>query len=352
MVRRARYPFVAILVHLLVSAVLAIAGPGEGAPLEEVATSDRQWTGIAVSAEGRIFVNFPRWPLDVPVSVGELQQDGSVKPYPGPEYQDWTPGANALTKFICVQSVHVDAADRLWILDPANPWFRGVLPLGAKLMQVNLKTNRVVRTYDFDESVALPASYLNDVRIDVERNVAYMTDSGVGALVVLDLETGVARRLLDGHPSTQAEDILPVIGGRPFPMKVHADGIALDAAGGWLYWQALTGRTLYRLSTSVLNDAELDATALAAAVEVFAISGISDGLLWTPAGIMVSALEEGAIKRVAPDGTVTTVVRDERIVWPDSFAAGPDGAIYFTTAQIHLGPNPPTPYRILRIPRR
>jgi hypothetical protein len=42
------------------------------------------------------------------------------------------------------------------------------------------------------------------------------------------------------------------------------------------------------------------------------------------------------------------VVKDERIVWPDSFALGPDGAVWFTTAQIHLGPNPETPYRIFK----
>lgn len=29
--------------------------------LVEVAQSDRQWTGVAVSKEGRIFVNYPRW---------------------------------------------------------------------------------------------------------------------------------------------------------------------------------------------------------------------------------------------------------------------------------------------------
>jgi len=34
---------------------------------------------------------------------------------------------------------------------------------------------------------------------------------------------------------------------------------------------------------------------------------------------------------------------------PDSFALDADGRVLFTTSQIHLGPNPPTPYLILRL---
>jgi sugar lactone lactonase YvrE len=84
-------------------------------------------------------------------------------------------------------------------------------------------------------------------------------------------------------------------------------------------------------------------------VERFAESGVSDGLLFTADGIYVSALEEGSIKLVNTEGQVETIVRDPRIIWPDSFALGPDGGIWFTTSQIHLGPQPPSPYRILKV---
>jgi sugar lactone lactonase YvrE len=131
---------------------------------------------------------------------------------------------------------------------------------------------------------------------------------------------------------------------------VHADGIALDPEGGWLYFQALTGRTMYRVPTAALRDPSLNEDELGAKVERFAASGVSDGLLFGPGGVYVSALEQDAIKRVDTEGNVTTVIEDPRIVWPDSFALGPDGSVWFTTAQIHLGPNPPSPYRIFRIP--
>src|SRR3954468_17594683 len=58
--------------------------------LQAVATFDHQVTGVTVAADGRIFVNFPRWTEDTPVSVAELMPDGSIKPYPN---EEWTRGA-------------------------------------------------------------------------------------------------------------------------------------------------------------------------------------------------------------------------------------------------------------------
>ena len=323
-----------------------------GDRLVEVATSDRQWTGVAVSAAGRVFVNFPRWRDQVPVSVGELDGKGSVAPYPNEELNSWKAGDNPSTRFVCVQSVYVDRLDRLWILDPASPMLSGVVEGGAKLMRVDLATNKVELVHIFDETVAPPRSYLNDVRIDTASETAFITDSGLGAIVVVDLETGSARRLLDGHPSTKAEQTSVTIDGRPIPLVVNADGIALDQAGGWLYYQALTGRTMYRVPVAALLDTGQSAGELERKVERFAKSGVSDGLLYGPEGVYVSSVEDGAIKVVGADGSVKTLVRDPRIVWPDSFALGPYGAVWFTTSQIHLGPNPSSPYRVLKITPR
>jgi hypothetical protein len=69
-------------------------GKGTAAPitgktddrLEKVATFDHQVTGVTVSEDDRIFVNFPRWSQDVPVSVAEVMKDGSIKPYPNDEW--------------------------------------------------------------------------------------------------------------------------------------------------------------------------------------------------------------------------------------------------------------------------
>ena len=42
--------------------------------LSSVVASDKQWTGVAVSQSGRVFVNYPFWSSNVPVSVAEIKK--------------------------------------------------------------------------------------------------------------------------------------------------------------------------------------------------------------------------------------------------------------------------------------
>ena len=85
----------------------------EGIQLEPVAFSDAQWTGIAISQEGRLFVNYPRWSANVPLSVAELK-NGDPIPYPNDLMNNWKPGKDPASHFVCIQAVFVDDKDRLW----------------------------------------------------------------------------------------------------------------------------------------------------------------------------------------------------------------------------------------------
>jgi sugar lactone lactonase YvrE len=127
--------------------------------------------------------------------------------------------------------------------------------------------------------------------------------------------------------------------------------LALDAAGGWLYFQALCGRTLYRVPTAALRDTALAAAELAARVLRHADSIVADGLLFAPEGIYATALEENAIRLLDSRGRWRTVAADPRLRWPDSLAMGPDGDLWVTVSQIHLGPQPPAPHGLYRLVR-
>ena len=186
------------------------AAPSQStAQLQQVTSFEHQVTGVTVSKDGRIFVNFPRWTEDAPISVAEVTRDGQIKPYPDDEWNSWRNAKknqmSAGDHFVCVQSVVADAHGNLWVVDPAAPATALLVQGGPKLVKIDLKTNKVAQVIRFDETVAPQGSYLNDVRFSLDGRHAYLTDSGAkGALVIVDLQNGKARRVLDGHPSTAA----------------------------------------------------------------------------------------------------------------------------------------------------
>jgi sugar lactone lactonase YvrE len=321
-------------------AVATAFAPGE---LKEFASfPNQQVTSVAASKTGRVFVNFPRWSDEHGISVAEIV-NGQLRPFPS---NTWNAEGPAPTHFVCVQSVYVDDDDFLWALDPASPKMQGVVKDGPKLVKVDLSTNKSVDIVPLAD-VAPTKSYLNDVRIDTKANVAFITESGTGALIVVDLHKGNARRVLDKHPSTKAEPGFKLnVDGRELrdqagnPPQINADGIALDTEHGYLYYHALTGRALYRIKTEDLENAQLSAAELESKVEKVVETGPTDGMLEVPDGsIYLTQIEENAIARFDPaSGKLERVVQDKRVSWPDSMAWGPDGALYVTASQIQNMP--------------
>ena len=316
------------------------------AKLQEVASfPDKQLTGVGVSTKsGRIFVNFPYWSADHSISVAEIV-NGQPKAFPDDE---WNKPGHAASHFVCVQSVVVDDQDNLWVLDPAAPKMQEIVKGGPKLVKIDLATNQVVQTIPFGEDVALKKSYLNDVRIDTRTNTAFITESGRGAIIVLDLKSGKARRLLDGHVSTQPEkDVKLVMDGKALidqqkktPPQIASDGIALDAKNGYLYYHALTGHTLYRIKTSFLTDEKLGKRELESKVENVGQTPAPDGMLEGPDGsVYLTDLENNAVVRWDPASKrVEQIVADKRLLWPDTLSWGPKGEMYVTASQIENMP--------------
>jgi sugar lactone lactonase YvrE len=328
------------------------------AALTKVASFEHQVTGVTVSRDGRIFVNFPRWSEDAPVSVAELK-DGKPVPFPDDQWNAWRNArADELSPkdhFVCVQSVVADGQDRLWVVDAAAPAMAHVIKDGPKLVGIDLKTNTVIKTIPFDTTTVLQASYLNDVRIAPDGKTAYLTDSGAeGALIVVDLDSGSAKRILSGDPSTMPDKSVTVsYDGKPLRrpdgrgVEFAADGIALSNDGKTLYWQAIKGKTLYSLPTDALTGwaaaslvpDTLTDKSLAGKVAKVGENGVADGLLIArrDGRMYVTSPQDNAVKvrdlSGGKDG-LTTLVQDPSLRWPDTFGEGPDGTIYVTTSHI------------------
>jgi sugar lactone lactonase YvrE len=335
-----------VRVLVLAACGLLAAVTSHAAELVEAASFDNQQvTGVGVSAKtGRVFVNFPYWSDDHLLSVAEIV-DAKPKAFPN---EDWNKPGPAGSHFMCVQSVVVDDQDNLWILDPAAPKMKEIVKGGPKLVKVDLKTNQVVQTIPFGEDIAPTKSYLNDVRIDSAANVAFITESGKGAIIVVELKSGKARRLLDGHKSTQPEkEVKLTVDGKQLiaeetkkPPQIASDGIALDPKNGYLYYHALTGRTLYRIRTAALLDEKLSKSDLESKVETVAQTAPPDGMLEAPDGsIYLTDLESNAIARWNPGADkAAPIIADKRLSWPDTLAWGPAGELYVTASQIQNMP--------------
>jgi sugar lactone lactonase YvrE len=202
-------------------------------------------------------------------------------------------------------------------------------------------TDRVTQVIGFPEDVVKQGTYLNDMRLSNDGRTGYITDSGAeGAIIVVDLESGESSRALAGHASTQVEkDVIVDVDGAPLrrpdgrqPMFA-ADGIAISNDGTTLYWQALTGRTLYSIDTAKLAQ-DVSEADREAAVKKLGTTHVADGLLISRQGTLyLTSPSDNAVTRWQ-DGRVEVVVQDPALRWPDTMSEGPDGKIYVTASHI------------------
>jgi len=315
--------------------------------LEEVySDSAYQLTGVAISPEGRLFVNYPYWLDKHSYSVVEVGKDQKAILYPDSAWNSFKKGDKGADKFVCVQAVVADEKNNLWIVDPAGIGLAAVYQKSNKLIQVDLATNQVKRIYRFPENVAGPDSYINDIRIDHTNEFAYMTSSSKGGIVVVNLNSGASRFVLNGHPSTLSDTSYHfTMNGKEMTsaqgvVKINSDGIALSPDKAWLYYKPLTDDRLYRVSTTVLRDFTTSEKQVAETVEDMGHFVTTDGMEFDDDGnLYMGDLEHARIVKITPDKKMTTIAEDaEKLSWPDSYSISKDGYLYISCSQIQQMP--------------
>ena len=279
-----------------------------------------------------------------------------------------------------MQSILVDGRNRLWLVDTGNVNLGTVTPGGAKMWAYDLATGERVKEITFGGDAIKEKTYLNDVRFDLtagDEGFAYLTDSGVGAIVVVDLATGEAWRKLDGDTSTQADESITLSSeGEPIlirppdsdetkPFAVNSDGLALSPDGATLYYTPLTSRSMYAVDTDALRDRDADASKTVR--KVADMASANDGIIADAQGrIYTTDYEDNAIRRYTPPQAVSAepaaqvagagldqtssgipdvsgetteelLVQDARLLWPDCVIVR-DGQVYFTSNQLARQP--------------
>lgn len=318
-------------------------GFNDGPTVELVAQSAYQWTGVAVTPAGRIFVCYPTWENHPDFKVAEL-----VGGVPQPFLQD--------APLVNVQSVVADETGALWVLDAAKLPGQDADPKAAKLCRVDVASGEIMRTYAFSAAVVLPDTYLNDVRVDNGRGFAYITDSGHGGIIALDLATGEAWRALTDIPEVRANlqsIYFPHTG--LFTKMAHSDGLELSKDKSELYFSALGGDCLYAVKTAALRDAKKTVPERQKAIRWVNIHNLpTDGMVLRDGCLYMGDLADEGVwefdleaENTNEAGTILPLKKDFR--WADSFALAPDGSVYFTTSAINYPPEQQPPYELYRL---
>ncbi len=326
-------------VFLSLAAAAMIASPAV-AEIETVATFERDTPpgNIAIGPDGRIFMSLHEF-YGPATRVVEVLDGGATKPYPTPEWAGAPVGDGPGLKGVL--GLNVDREGVLWLLDGAAEGRVG------RLVAWDTKAEQLHRIIYLGAPISRPDSFLNDLAIDRENEAVYVTDTAsakTSALIVVDLKTGRARRVLEGSAFTRPEDVDMVIDERVItlgdaPARIGANPITVDPTNEWVYFAPMSGTAMYRVRTADLLDEDLTAAELEARVERYGDKPISDGsAVDTGGNVYITAITEDAIGVVRPDGSYETLYQDDAYSWPDGFAIGADGKIYVTINELHRSP--------------
>jgi sugar lactone lactonase YvrE len=306
---------------------------------------DFRLVGIGVSKTGRVFATAPTARARNGLSMVEVDtKTRQVTPYPDVAWNTIRTEADGKPEWGLVQALWDDADDHLWALDTGIA--RGNSPIPPKLVEFDLKTNQPIRTYTFEDSVTIKDA-LNDVRVDLPHQTAYLTAAGNrGGIVVLDLKSGHSRLVLAGDRSAIAEPEQHLMIGKEeaqtpdgSPVVVQTDGVALSPDARWLYYRPLNDHNYWRVPTAALRDTRLSETSLSRKVQYLGSAAMSGGLIMDKAGTLFAGdVEHATVVALTIHGTHMTsrvFVREPgQLSWADGFAIS-GGDLYISDSHLN-----------------
>jgi sugar lactone lactonase YvrE len=314
-------------------------GANAGANFDIVANLDSGPGNVTVTDNGRIIMSLHQF-YQPKYTVVEYK-DKVLLPFPNKDLADVdSKSALKLDSVLGIRS----ANGIVWMLD--NGMRSGVTP---KLVGWDIKADKLHQVILLPPSVAPKNAFVNDFAVDTKHNHIFISDPAGGAnagLIVLNLNSGKARRVLEGHNSVIPENIDLVIDKVPIQVKDKSDKlnrphigvnpITEDLNNEWVYFGPMHGLNLYRIKAEDLVDDKLDAKTLASRVERYSDKPISDGItIDKDNNIYLGELAENGIGVISADRKYKRLVQSPGLSWVDSFCFGPEGKLYAVVNRLH-----------------
>lgn len=316
---------------------------GEAGRNYEILTRLSQGPGnVTVTGSRRIIIS--QHPFYAPeYSVVEYKGKNRVIPFPNRAMN--RRNANSGLTLDSVLGIRTDPDGIVWMLD--NGIRSQVTP---KLVAWDTRNNRLHRVIYLPPPVAPKNSFVNDFAVDQKHQRIFISDPAGGdnaAMIAVDLQTGAARRVLQGHTSMVPENVDLVIDNRPIQIRNEAghlsrphigvNPITEDLQNEWVYFGPMHGLNLYRIRAADLANDDLDDSALGARVEHYGAKPISDGIsIDRDRNIYLGELAENAIGVIRPDKGYQRLAQSPELSWVDSFCFGPAGKLYAVVNRLHL----------------
>ena len=278
--------------------------------------------------------------------VVRRDKDDNWVPFPNEEMN--TPGSGSPVILDSVLGLAADSRGVVWMLD--NGRRTGTMP---KLVAWDTKKEAIHRVIPINQQALSPRSFLKNLVLDPVSPFIYISDPADGhtsAIIVVDIETGLTRRVLEGHRSVQMDQSINLeIDGGSVEVR-RPDGevatpltgvspIAIDRKGDWLYYGPRNGSSLFKIKTELLRRADIQPHVLESQVLGVSPKPVCDSLVIDSKGrIYFGDISRGAIDYVSPDDDYLNLrlhIQDPRITWPGGLLIGPDGQLHFFSSQLH-----------------
>lgn len=323
---------------------MAAAAGSRTLPLTVALHSPWMANQVALTSDNRLFLGLPRYSPDKPTpSLARREQDGTLRPFPDNHWNEWLPGKDGRNAFVYLNSVHIFADDTVWCVDQGSlspglfpKQYATPQPGAQKLVQLDANNGDILNILRFDDSILPKGAKMNDLRF--HGSTLYISDSGLGGIIVHDMKSGQTLRRLTGRPvvmssPTKIPAILAHIKGNKTFHPPNSDLLEVTADGKWLYWASPTG-PLYRIETRLLKNPELSDDQLAASVEHVYDNNFAGGCGMDSAGnVYFSETVTGNITMLTPSGKTAVIASDPLLVRPDGLFISADRQLYIPVKQ-------------------